>query len=201
MRFSGGGGVGVGLGLGLGLGLGVAVWAATTARADAVRGKVARALTAGSEAVVYVVEVRGREFAAPREPVEMEQRGQSFLPHVLPILRGTTVRFPNNDHVRHNVFSPAGPRPFNFGIYPPGAIKELTFDALGVVMLLCNIHENMSAFILVLQNPYFARVTPDGRYRIDGVPAGGSTLVLWAEGRPPESRKIFVRGELEVDFP
>jgi len=178
------------------LALVLALLAAPLAHADAVHGRVARS----GDAVVYLEDVKGREFAPPKEPVELEQRGQAFLPHVLPILRGTTVRFPNHDRVRHNVFSPAGPHPFNFGIYPPGGVKELTFDRLGVVMLLCNIHENMSAFILVLQNPYFARVGEGGRYRLDGVPEGSYTLVLWTEGRPLETRKITLHGDAEVDF-
>jgi plastocyanin len=165
------------------------------ALAGAVHGKGAR----GAGQVVYVAEVPGRSFSPPQKPVELEQRGQAFVPHVLPILRGTTVRFPNNDRIRHNVFSPAGPRPFNFGIYPPGSVKEMTFDQLGVVMLLCNIHENMSAFILVLQNPYFALVGDDGRFNLE-LPDGSYSLVLWTEGRPPETRKVTVRGDVQVDF-
>jgi plastocyanin len=161
--------------------------------ADVIHGHVA----AKGDAVVYVAEVKGREFPHGKT-VEMEQRGQEFSPHVLPIVRGTTVRFPNNDRVRHNVFSPQGPKPFNFGIYPPGATKELVFDKLGVVMLLCNIHESMSAYILVLQNPYFATIS-DQHYRLE-VPEGSYTLVLWSEGRPLEQRKVSVHGEAEVDF-
>jgi len=174
---------------------------ASTAHAGNVHGKVARGLVgAYSDAVVYVAEVPGKTFPPPPKVVTLEQRGQAFVPHVLPILRGSTVRFPNNDRIRHNVFSPAGPKPFNFGIYPPGSEKELTFDQLGVVMLLCNIHENMSAFILVLQNPWFAAPDGDGRFTLENVPEGTFTLVLWSEGRSPVTRKITVRGDSEVDF-
>jgi plastocyanin len=169
--------------------------------AHEVRGKVARELVASfADAIVYVAEVPGRRFPPPAEPEQMEQRGQSFVPHVLPVVRGTRVRFPNNDRIRHNVFSPAGAQPFNFGIYPPGSVKELTFDALGVVMLLCNIHENMSAFIVVLQNPFFARVGGDGRFKLPGVPEGNYALTLWVEGRTPVVRKISLHGDLEVEF-
>ncbi len=171
------------------------------ALADGVRGKVARNLVANyADAVVYLVDVPGRVFAPPEKPLEMEQRGQAFVPHVLPLLRGSRVRFPNNDRVRHNVFSPAGPHPFNFGIYPPGTVKELKLDEPGVLMLLCNIHENMSAFILVLQNPFFTMVAADGRFAITGVPEGNHTVALWSEGKVVSTRKVTVRGETEVDF-
>jgi plastocyanin len=162
---------------------------------------VAKNLVAAyADAVVYISEVPGKTFAPPPRRVTLEQRGQAFVPHVLPILRGTTVKFPNNDRIRHNVFSPAGPKPFNFGIYPPGAEKELQFDQLGVVMLLCNIHENMSGFILVLQNPYFAAVGADGRYLLENVPDGAYTVSLWAEGKPPQARKVTIHGDTELDF-
>jgi plastocyanin len=170
------------------------------AAADGLRGKVARTLLADStDAVVYIAEAPGR-FPPPDKPADIEQRAQKFVPHVLPILRGTLVRFPNNDRVRHNVFSPAGPHPFNFGIYPPGGVKELKLDELGTIMLLCNIHENMSAYVLVLQNPYFTLVGADGHYSLSGVPAGSYTLSLWAEGKVVATRKITVRGDAEVDF-
>jgi hypothetical protein len=117
------------------------------------------------------------------------------------VLRGTTVRFPNNDRVRHNVFSPSASKPFNFGIYPPGAVKEVTFDQTGVVSLLCNIHENMSAYVLILQNPYFARVASDGRFQINDIPDGTYTFTLWNEKRPPVSIKAMVKdGSAELDF-
>jgi plastocyanin len=166
------------------------------AHAGNVKGKTA----AKPGSIVYIAEIPGRTFAPPSKPVLLEQRGQAFVPHILPILRGTTVRFPNNDQVRHNVFSPAGPQPFNFGIYPPGATKELTFDRLGVVLLLCNIHENMSGYILVLQNPYWAAVGGDGRFAMDNVPDGAYTVVLWSEGKPPQSRRLTVRGDAELEF-
>jgi plastocyanin len=169
--------------------------------AGTVRGRVARNLVAAyPDAVVYVNEVAGKNFPPPAKPVTLEQRGGIFVPHVLPILRGTTVRFPNNDRIRHNVFSPAGPKPFNFGIYPPGAEKELQFDQLGVVMLLCNIHENMSGFILVLQNPFFTLVGNDGKYSLENLPDGSYTLSLWSEGKPLQSRKLSVHGDAELDF-
>jgi plastocyanin len=148
-----------------------------------------------ASAFVYVEEIAGRTFPPPAEPAVMEQQHLQFVPHVLPVVRGTTVRFPNGDRVRHNVFSPSPAKPFNFGIYLPREERQLTFDTLGTVTLLCNIHEQMSAYIVVLQNPYFARLGPDGRYAIDDVPAGRYTLALWTErGARPKQPVVVARG-------
>jgi plastocyanin len=146
-----------------------------------------------SSAVVYVEEVPGRTFPPPAQPLAMEQHRTQFVPHVLPIVRGTTVRFPNTDRVRHNIFSPSPAKPFNFGIYYPGEERQLRFDELGTVTLLCNIHEQMSAYILVLQNPYFTRVGSDGHYSIDGVPEGRYALALWTERGPKLTRTVVVK--------
>ena len=150
-----------------------------------------------TNAFVYIEEVPSRTFAPPPEPVVMQQRRMQFIPHVLPILRGTTVRFPNTDRVRHNVFSPSRAKPFNFGIYYPGEDRQLTFDTLGTVTLLCNVHEQMSAFIVALQNPYFARVGVDGHYAIDDVPEGRYSLTLWTERGKPR-QPVVVKGTTVV---
>jgi plastocyanin len=154
-----------------------------------------------SDTLVYVEEVGGAEFSPPTEAAVVEQRGMQFLPRVLPVLRGTRVRFPNVDRVRHNVFSPSPTQPFTFGIYYPGQTRELVFDKIGVVSLLCNIHEEMSAYVVVLQNPYFSRVESTGRYVIDAVPDGKHTVVLWRERKPPVKRQVTVRaGNVDVTF-
>jgi plastocyanin len=169
------------------------------ARAGSVSGTVDPAYTKGG-ALVYVKEVPGKTFAPPPVPLVVEQRDQKFSPHVLPILRGTQVRFPNRDRVRHSVFSPSSARPFNFGIYPPGEDKSIVFDQLGVAAILCTIHEDMSAYILVLQNPYFAAPAADGRFTLEGVPDGTYTLVLWHEKLPALTRTVQVKGAVRVEF-
>jgi plastocyanin len=172
------------------------------AAAGKVTGKVDHSLVGNyQDSIVYVADALPRTFTPPAEPAVIEQRDQAFVPHVTVVLQGTTVRFPNNDRVRHNVFSPSAPKPFNFGIYPPGAVKEMTFDQPGVVSLLCNIHENMSAFVLIVQNPYFARVASDGKFQIHNIPDGIYTFTLWSEKRAPVSITAMVKdGNAEVDF-
>jgi plastocyanin len=152
-------------------------------------------------AVVYVNQAPGR-FPPPAQPPVIEQRGLKFIPHVLPVVLGTRVRFPNNDNTRHNVFSASVAKTFNFGIYPPGGANEITFDKLGQVTLLCSIHENMFGYVLVLQNPYFALVGKDGRYVIDGVPDGSYSVTLWHEKLPaPATRTVVVKGaKVQLDF-
>jgi plastocyanin len=163
-----------------------------------VDGALAKTLT---DAVVYIEDVPGKTYPVPADPVTIEQRQMTFIPHVLPVLVGTRVRFPNVDRVRHSVFSPSATKPFNFGIYYPRETREITFDKVGVVSLLCSIHEQMSAYVLVLQNPYFARVGADGRFTLADVPDGSHTVVLWTESGKPVKLPAKVSGApVEVNF-
>jgi plastocyanin len=133
----------------------------------------------------------------------MDQRNETFVPHVLAITVGTTVDFPNSDNTYHNVFSLRGPRPFDLGRYAAGRSKSVRFDRPGIVRVFCEIHSHMSAFILVFNHRYFAVTSPEGRYQINRVPAGRYTLVAWNEGAIRESRPIVVPddgGAVEADF-
>jgi len=169
-----------------------------SAPARAIRGVVAYGLVRPlTNAVVYVESVEG-VFAPPAEPAQMEQRGRVFVPHVLPVLTGTRVLFPNRDVVRHNVFSPSRGNAFNLGIYLPGDSREVVMREAGVVTLLCNIHEEMSAYVLVLDNPFFARVGAEGAFLVTGVPDGARTLVLWAGGKVVARQVVTVRGGAAV---
>jgi plastocyanin len=133
----------------------------------------------------------------------MDQRNETFVPHVLAITVGTTVDFPNNDNVYHNVFSLRGPKPFDLGRYAAGRSRSVRFDRPGIVRVFCEIHSHMSAFILVFNHRYFAVTAPDGRYQINRVPAGRYTLVAWNEGSIRESRPVVIGedgGAVEADF-
>jgi plastocyanin len=133
----------------------------------------------------------------------MDQRNETFVPHVLAITVGTTVDFPNSDNTYHNVFSLRGPRPFDLGRYAAGRSKSVRFDRPGIVRVFCEIHSHMSAFILVFNHRYFAVTSPEGRYQISRVPPGRYTLVAWNEGAIRESRPIVVADEggvVEADF-
>jgi plastocyanin len=134
--------------------------------------------------------------------VVMDQRNETFVPHVLAVTTGTTVDFPNSDRIYHNVFSLSKPRPFDLGRYAVGHSKSIRFDRPGIVRVFCDIHSHMSAFILVFSHPFFAVTDRAGRYRIDNVPPGTYTLVAWNEGVTSASRSITVAdgGSTEADF-
>jgi plastocyanin len=134
------------------------------------------------QALPPVAFLKGPIAAAPvRVPAEeptMTQKDTSFVPSVLTIPVGTTVRFPNGDPFFHNVFSYSAPARFDLGRYPRGESKEVTFDEPGIVKVYCEVHDFMRGAILVTENP-FAAVVRDGKFRFEGVPPGTYTLVVW----------------------
>ena len=155
------------------------------------------------QSVVYLDSAPQRAFEehGPAQ-ARLDQRNETFVPYVLPITVGTTVEFTNSDRTYHNVFSLSKPRRFDLGRYGSGRSKSVRFDHPGVVRVFCDIHSHMSAFILVFAHRFFAVTDAEGRYRIDGVPAGTYTLVAWNDGRERETRTVHVNeGEAtEVDF-
>ena len=152
-----------------------------SASAGTIKGKVslAHARTL-ADIVVYVDKAPG-EFAPPKEHVVMNQKDLAFVPHVLPVVAGTSVDFLNSDQVLHNVFTPdkcAGK--FNLGTWPKGEIRTVKFDQLGCSpVLLCNVHPEMEGFVVVLQNPFFAVTDKTGMYSIPNVPEGKYTVKVW----------------------
>ena len=134
--------------------------------------------------------------------LRMDQRRETFVPRLLAIMTGTTVDFPNSDPIFHNVFSLSKPQRFDLGRYPQGRSKSVRFDKPGVVRVFCDIHSHMSAFIVVFSHPYFAVTDADGRYRIDGVPAGTYSVAAWYEGDTRDTRTVTVpeSGAADADF-
>lgn len=132
----------------------------------------------------------------------MSQTQERFEPHVLAILQGGRVDFPNNDDVYHNVFSLSSVRTFDLGRYRTGSSKSVTFAKAGVVQVFCHIHSDMSGIVFVLPNPFFARPDSAGSYAIENVPPGDYTIVGWHERTKPVSLKVrVVAGETaKVDF-
>lgn len=123
--------------------------------------------------------------------LRITQHDETFVPHVLAVLRGSTVEFPNDDPVFHNVFSLSAARTFDLGRYPKGTSKSVRFDRSGIVQVFCHIHSDMNAVVLVLDNPYFT--TPAaGHYAIEGVPPGEYHLVAWHERIKPIERNVRV---------
>ncbi len=142
--------------------------------------------------VVYIKgPVVGAKLVRPLE--EVRQKNATFVPHVLPIMIGTKVEFPNDDNIFHNVFSKSDARPFDLGLYKKGdPPHQVTFTNLGEVDVFCSIHARMSCVILVLENPYFAVTDSHGRFTIANVPPGTYTLVAWQERLPLDSQVITV---------
>lgn len=131
--------------------------------------------------------------AAARKPA-LAQRGEQFIPHVLAIVQGTTVEFPNEDDVFHNVFSLSGTKTFDLPKYPAGSSRSVTFPRSGVVNVFCHIHADMSAVILVRDNPYFVSPDASGAFSLGGIPAGDYTLVAWHERIKPITRRVMIVG-------
>lgn len=154
-----------------------------------------------SPAVVYLEKVEGT-FAAPPENPRMAQKDFAFHPRVLPVLVGTTVDFPNQDDLYHNVFSFSSTKKFDLGRYPSGESKGQTFDKPGLVKIYCEIHDHMRAFILVLQNPYFAVTDEQGGYAIRNIPPGRYRLKVWQEDSKEASKEIVVESgrPVRADF-
>ena len=151
--------------------------------------------------VVIYVEGDTTRLPAPPERMQrarrgtMAQRDERFVPHVLPVLVGARVEFPNEDDVYHNVFSlstAAGPDGFDLGRYPKGESRTVTFQRPGTVQVFCHIHTDMSASVLVLQNPYFTSPSDDRRYVIDDVPEGDYTIVGWHDRAKKVVRRVHV---------
>src|SRR6185436_16319642 len=132
----------------------------------------------------------------------MSQSQETFVPHVLSIMRGGRVDFPNADDIYHNVFSLSSTRTFDLGRYPTGSSKSVTFNKPGVVQVFCHIHSDMSGIVFVLPNPFFARPDSAGTYAIENVPAGEYTLIGWHERTKPVAVKVRVTagGTARVDF-
>lgn len=135
--------------------------------------------------------------------LKVAQSGAVFSPHVLPVLAGTTVEWPNNDDIYHNVFSVSDAAQFDLGLYkgnPPE--KRVAFATPGKADVYCSIHEDMHCIVLVMSNPYFAKTDGKGHYTIPNVPPGKYKLKAWHERLPADVQEITVpeTGEVKVDF-
>jgi plastocyanin len=151
--------------------------------------------------VVYL-ESAPRGAFEEREPARaiLDQRNETFVPHVLAITVGTVVEFPNSDHTYHNVFSLSKPQRFDLGRYAAGKSKSVRFERPGVVRVFCDIHSHMNAFILVFSHRFFDVTSPDGSFSIEGVPPGTYTVVAWYEGETKAQRAVTVAAGASVDL-
>ncbi len=168
--------------------------------AGTVKGKVTTPRARSLANIVVYVEKAPGEFPPPAKHVVMDQKNLVFSPHVLPVVAGTTVDFLNSDDVLHNVFTPdkCASR-FNLGTWPKGEARSMKFDRLGCSpVLLCNVHPEMEAFVIVLQNPYFAVTDKSGLFSIAGLPEGRYTLRAWNRKFLEFSQEVSVPKEGDV---
>ncbi len=159
--------------------------------------------------VVYITGPVGTNHPAPADkPLQVvttrkiSQKNAMFTPHVLPVLVGTTVEWPNHDSIFHNVFSYSEPKQFDLGLYQNPDVKSVTFDQPGRVDVFCSIHSTMNCVVLVLENPYFCATDAKGAYVISNIPPGTYKLKAWHERLPSQVREITVSetGDVKADF-
>ena len=129
-----------------------------------------------ADAVVYAIPPA----AVPvgHKVASMDQINREFVPHILPIQTGTWVEFPNSDNIRHQVYSPSPAKKFSLPLYTGKPAFPVQFNAAGIVALGCNIHEQMSAYVVVVDTPYFAK-TQSGRATIKDLPEGQYAFRVW----------------------
>lgn len=151
-----------------------------------------------AETVVYVVKAPG---TFPPKTVHLDQRALTFIPHVLVVTKGDTVKFLNHDNVAHNVYSPDG-TPYNLGTFKQNEDRTHTFDETGPYSQLCSIHPEMLAYVFVNQNPYAAAVDAKGHFAIKDVPAGSYQLAVWNSHlkAPPKPVTVAAGKSVEVTF-
>lgn len=161
------------------------------------KGKVAAQGMRSPEGIaVYLDSVPGKTFPPPATHIFVDQAHLAFAPHALVVLQGTTVEFKNEDSVGHNVYWPAVNHnrklAHNMGTWPQGLSKPFTFNDVGDVPLLCNVHPEMSGYIYVVPTPYFALTDKEGGFTIKNVPPGQYTLKTLSEAAKPVAQQVTV---------
>ena len=179
----------------------MAVASCTAASAGDIEGKVSGM---PGHSVIYVDTIAGKSFPPPKDHPVMDQKGLMFAPHIMAVQQGTTVEFQNSDSVQHNVFWTAigGDKKagHNLGTWPKGERHPFTFAKAGVVPMLCNVHPEMTGYLIVSPTPYFAETDDSGNYKIKDVPDGSYTVTAWHEGAKKQSRAVTVSGGGKADF-
>jgi plastocyanin len=165
--------------------------------ANEIKGKVSvQGIKSAESIAVYVDSIADKKFDAPKDHVVIDQRKMAFNPHVVAVQQGTTVDFLNSDPVGHNVYWPSvsGNKKLshNLGTWPKGEKKPFQFNDLGTASLLCNVHPEMSGYVVVVPTPYFAVTDKDGNFAIKDVPAGKYTLKTWSEDGKPTTQAVDV---------
>jgi len=157
-------------------------------------------LSASDDASGVVVYVTGYRAPAPETTAVLEQKGERFVPRILPIVAGQTVSFPNRDRFYHNVFSVSSVEPFDLGQYKSSdPTRTQAFANPGLVPVYCNIHPQMISYVVVLENDAFSVTGEDGRFELRGVRAGAIALNAWAPGAQRVTKELALAPGAELD--
>jgi plastocyanin len=177
------------------------VLAAAELAAATVNGKVMFLNKRGQQPVVNETLVwldpAGKTFKKPPAAFTMTTRSKTFLPHVVAVPAGSTVTFPNEDPIAHNLFSLTPGNTFDLGLYRRGAGKAQRFQSPGVVNVYCNVHPNMSAVVHVMSTPYYGFSDAQGNYSFE-VPPGKYRVTAWNEQSGSASADLEVRADGKV---
>jgi len=189
----------------------LAALAALSCPANALAGKIegtinVKGLRTPADIVVYLTNAPPTDIDLTKAKFVMDQQNLAFIPHVLPIPVGSTVLFPNNDKVDHNVFSMSRTKQFNLGSYKPGESQTVVFDKPGIVEVRCDVHAEMAAYILVMKNPYFGITDKNGNFEIpdsgylqrvglnsiSDLPPGNYSIKTWHEKLRTDKQSIVI---------
>jgi plastocyanin len=170
---------------------------AGASRANEIKGKVSvQGIKSAENIAVYVDAIPDKKFDPPKDHVVVDQKKMAFIPHVVAVQQGTMVEFLNSDAVGHNVYWPSisGNKKLshNLGTWPKGEKKPFQFNDLGVASLLCNVHPEMSGYVVVVPTPYFAVTDKEGNFEIKNIPAGKYTLKTWSDDGKPTTQAVDV---------
>ena len=176
---------------------GLTLVVAGASRANEIKGKISvQGIKSAEHIAVYVDAIADKKFDASKDHVLIDQRKMTFVPHVIAVQQGTIVDFLNSDAVGHNVYWPSisGNKKLshNLGTWPKGEKKSFQFNDLGAASLLCNVHPEMSGYVVVVPTPYFAVTDKDGNFEIKNIPAGKYTLKTWSEDGKPATQAVDV---------
>ena len=158
-----------------------------------------------ADAVVYATPVGGKPPSKTPGTVDIDQIKRTFVPKVTILQTGTAVNFPNKDNIEHDVYSFSPAKTFELKLYSGVPAHPVIFDKPGLVTLGCNIHDQMIAYVMVVDTPFFAKATAAGIARIDGLPPGDYDLKAWhyqmPDGAALPSRRVSISGDQTIKFP
>ena len=153
-------------------------------------GSAGAAGTAGTVGTAGTAGTVGATGAKPATTPVMDQRNQQYVPYVLPVRIGTTVKFPNNDNIQHNVYSFSPAKTFELKLFGRSTTPEVVFDKAGIAVLGCNIHDWMLGFVVVLDTPYFGKSARNGSVTLRDLPAGEYTVNVWQPNMQDDDKPV-----------